>query len=148
MDGPARWTSITTTGVSIIADMPKPSRHQREAAAGGGAHGAHARVSGADRHIDHADFVLYLPDHDAGLARVGRHPVQHAGRRTHGIGAIKLHACRRASHGQGHVSGQHGVAIVRHGQRAGERPEVCGGIVVGSAGHARRFRPRRRRPFS
>ena len=45
--------------------------HQGEAAAGGGAHGAHAGVRGADRHVDHADLVFHLPDHDAGLARVG-----------------------------------------------------------------------------
>ena len=84
----------------------------------------HAGVGRADRHVDHADFVLDLPDHDAGLARVRRHPVQHAGGRAHGIGAVELHARGRAAHGQRHVAGQHGVAVVGHGQRPGERLEV------------------------
>ena len=45
-----------------------------------------------------ADFVLHLPDHDARLAGVGRHPVKHAGGGAHGIGAIEFDAGGSASH--------------------------------------------------
>ena len=41
--------------------------HQREAAAGGGAHRAAAGVRRADGHVDHADLVFDLADHDAEL---------------------------------------------------------------------------------
>ena len=56
--------------------------HQREAAAGGGAHGADAGVGGADGHVDDADFVFHLADHDARLAARG--PPSSAARRWRG----------------------------------------------------------------
>ena len=83
---------------------PQALAHQCEPAPRRGAHRTHAPVSGANRHVDHANLVFHLPDHDPGLARVRRHPVQHAGRRTHGIRTIKLHARCRASHGHGDVA--------------------------------------------
>src|SRR5882672_4336849 len=53
--------------------------HQSEAAAGGCAHSADTSVCGTDGHVDHADFIFHLADHDAGFARVCGHPVQNAG---------------------------------------------------------------------
>ena len=49
--------------------------HQREAATGGGAHGAAAGMRRSDGHADDADLVLHLTYHDAQFAGVGRHPV-------------------------------------------------------------------------
>ena len=49
----------------------------------------------------------------SGLARVLRHPVQHAGGGAHGIGAVELDACGRAAHGHGGVAAEHGVACSR-----------------------------------
>ena len=52
--------------------------HERKPATRGRAHDAAARVRRPDRHVDHADLVLDLSNHDAELTRVPRHPVQHA----------------------------------------------------------------------
>ncbi len=49
---------------------PSAFGHQRKAATGGGAHRADAGVRGADGHIDHADLIFDLADHDAGFASV------------------------------------------------------------------------------
>src|SRR5712691_2290055 len=70
----------------------KAFAHQGEAPARRCTHGAHAGVSRADRHVDHTDLVFHLPDHNAGFARVRRHPVQNARRRTHWVGAIEFYA--------------------------------------------------------
>ncbi len=110
--------------------------HQGKAASGGSAHGANPGVGGADGHVDHADLVLDLADHDVGFAGVLGHPVQHAGRWTHGIGAVELDPGRGSAHGHGGVAAQHGVAGVRHGQRIGEGLEVLGGVVIADAGQA------------
>ena len=107
--------------------------HQRKAAAGGRAHGANAGVRRANRHVDDADLVLDLAHHDVRLARVRRHPVQHAGRGAHGIGAVELDARRRASHGHGGVAAEHGVAGLGHRQRPREGLEVLRGVVVAGA---------------
>ncbi len=113
-----------------MADMPKTFAHQGEAAAGGSAHRANAGMGGTDRHIHHANLVFHLPDHDAGLARVRRHPVQNAGRRAHGVGAVEFHSRCRASHGHRDVAAEHRVAVLRHGKWPGERLEIRGGIVI------------------
>ena len=80
-------------------------RHQGKAAAAGRAHGPATGVGRADDHVHHADFVLDLPDHDAELPRVRRHPHQHAGGRAHRVSRVKFHARRRAAHGGGLVAG-------------------------------------------
>src|SRR5216683_6040476 len=53
--------------------------HESKAAARCGAHGPDTGMSRADRHVDHPDFIFDLAHHDAGFARVRRHPVQNAG---------------------------------------------------------------------
>src|SRR6185437_8718478 len=60
-------------------------------------HDGDFRVSRADGHVDHANFVLDLPNHDVGLAGVLGHPVKDAGRGAHGVGRIELDAGGRAS---------------------------------------------------
>jgi len=32
-----------------------------------------------DRHIHYANLVFHLPDHDAGLAGMSRHPIKNSG---------------------------------------------------------------------
>ncbi len=93
-------------------------------------------MSRADRHIDHADLVLDLPDHDAGFARVCGHPVQDAGRRAHGIGTIEFHSCRRTSHGHRNIAAQDCVPVLRLGKGIRERCEVRSGVVVTGARNA------------
>jgi len=75
-------------------------------------------------------FVLYLPHHDAGLARMSRHPVQNASRRTHGISTVELHAGCRASHSHRRVAAQHGVSVLSHRKRPGKRLEIRRGVIV------------------
>ena len=87
--------------------------HEGESAAGGGAHGADAGVGRADGHVDDADFVFDLADHDAGLAAVRGHPVQHAGGGAHGIGAVEFDAGRGSAHGQRGVAAEDGVLWCR-----------------------------------
>ena len=113
---------------------PEAFGHQRKAASGGGAHGPHARVRSSDRHVHDPDFILHLPDHDARFASVGGHPVQHTSGRAHRIRAIELDSCRRASHRQGHVSGQHRLTGVRHRQRLRKWLKVVRGVVIGATG--------------
>src|SRR5450631_1875296 len=55
----------------------KSFAHQRKTTAGGRAHRANSRMGRADGHVDHADLVLHLLHHDAGLLAIRRHPVQH-----------------------------------------------------------------------
>src|SRR5262249_56388605 len=71
-------------------------------------------------HVDHADFIFHLANHDAGLASVLRHPVQDTGRRAHGIRAIEFHAGSGAAHRHGDVAAEHGVFVVGHGKRSEE----------------------------
>ena len=110
--------------------------HQGKAAPGGRAHGANPGVGSANGHVDHADLVFHLADHDVGFARVLGHPVEHAGRRTHGIGAVELDSGRCSAHSHGGVAAQHSVAVVGHGQRVLKWLEVLGGVVVADAGQA------------
>jgi hypothetical protein len=110
--------------------------HQGEATARCSAHRADARVSRADRHIDHADLVLHLPDHDAGFARVCRHPVQDPGRRAHGIGTIEFHTCCRTSHGHRNIATQDRVPVIRLRKGIRESREVRSGIIVTGARNA------------
>ena len=79
--------------------------HQREAAAGGGAHGAGAGVRRPDNHVGHRDFALALPDHDAELTGVRGHPVQHPRGGAHRIGAVELDPRGGGAHRQGVVPG-------------------------------------------
>ncbi len=108
--------------------------HEGEAAAGGRAHGANAGVGGADGHVDDADLVLDLADHDVGLAGVGGHPVEDAGGGAHGIGAVEFAGGGGGSHGHGLVAGEDGVAGVGEGEGVVEGLEILGGVVVASAG--------------
>jgi len=87
-------------------------------------------VRRADRHVDYADFVLDLPHHDACFARVRRHPVQHSGRRAHGIGAIKFHARCRPAHGHGDIAAQDRVAVLRLEKWVWESREMRGGVII------------------
>ena len=86
----------------------------------------------ADGHIDHADLVLHLSDHDTGFARVRRHPVQNTGRRAHGVGRIEFHTRCGAAHGHGSIATQDRVAILSFGKGARESREVGGGIIIAS----------------
>ena len=79
--------------------------HQGKAAAAGRAHRPATGMGRADDHVHHADLVLHLPNHDAELPRVLRHPHQHAGGRAHRVSRVKFHARRRAAHGGGLVAG-------------------------------------------
>ena len=80
--------------------------HQREAAAGGGAHGARAGVSGADRHVGHGQFVFHLLDDDAAALGMIGHPGENAGRRRHGIGGIEAAAGRDRADRERLVAGE------------------------------------------
>ena len=104
--------------------------HEREASAGGGAHGANAGMRRADGHVDDADLVFYLTHQDAGLASVPGHPVQYSGGGAHGVGAVELAAGCSAAHGQSGVAAEHGVTLVGHGQGLVKGLEVGGRIVV------------------
>src|SRR5713226_5913042 len=104
--------------------------HQSEAASRRSAHRTDAGVRSADRHVDHANLVLYLADHDAGLARVRGHPVQHASRRAHGVSAIEFHASGCPAHGHRRIAAQDGIAILRLGKPIRESREVRGGIII------------------
>ena len=111
-------------------------RHQGEPAAGGGGHGACARVRCADDHVRNADLVLNLPHHDAQVAGVLRHPVQHAGGGAHGVGGVELHARRGPTHRDGIVAGPLRQRVVVLRQRHGVRRKVLLRVVVSDAGHA------------
>src|SRR3984957_18370001 len=104
--------------------------HQSKTAAGSGAHGANAGMGSADRHIHHANLVFHLPDHNVGLASVGRHPMQHSGRRAHGIGAIEFHARGRPAHRHRGVATEHGIAGPGHWKRPGKRLEIRSRVVI------------------
>src|SRR5438552_3397705 len=104
--------------------------HQGEAAAGGSTHRADASVSGADRHIDYPDLVFHLPHHDSSLARMSRHPVQNAGRRTHRVCAVEFHTRSRSAHGHGGVAAEHRVPVLGHGKWPAERLEIRGGVII------------------
>ena len=104
--------------------------HQGEAAAGSGTHRANASVGGANRHIDHTNLIFHLPHHDAGLARVRRHPVQNAGRRTHRVCAVEFHAGSSAAHGHRGVATEHRVSVLGHGKWPAERLEIRGGVII------------------
>ena len=89
-------------------------------------------MSSADRHIHHANLVFHLPDHDAGLASVGCHPMQNSGRWAHGVSTVEFHPRGCASHGHRCVAAEYRIAVRRHGKWPGERPEVRGCIVITS----------------
>ena len=78
--------------------------HESESAAGRRAHRPHAGVGRADRHIDHTNLILNLTDHDAGLARMRGHPMEHPCRWTHWIRAVELDACRNTAHRERDIS--------------------------------------------
>src|SRR5215471_610443 len=104
--------------------------HQGESTPRSRAHGADARVSGANGHIDHSDLVLNLPDHDSGSACMSRHPVQYAGRRTHRISTVEFHSGRHASHSERDVARKYSVLPIAHCKRMRKRLKVCGRIIV------------------
>ena len=104
--------------------------HQGEAAAGSGTHRANASVGRANRHIDYTNLIFHLPHHDAGLARVSRHPVQNAGRRTHRVCAVEFHAGSSAAHGHRGVATEHRVSVLGHGKWPAERLEIRGGVII------------------
>src|SRR5882762_6226435 len=87
-------------------------------------------MSRSDRHIDNADFILDLTDHDARFARVRCHPVEHAGRRTHRVGTVELHARCRPAHGHSDIAAEDCVTILCLGNRIRKRHEVGGRIIV------------------
>ena len=91
-------------------------------------------VRRADGHVDHAQLVFDLADHDAQLAAVAGHPVQHAGRRAHRVGAVEAHARRGAAHGQRRVAVDERQRLGRCSGRAErERLEVRRRVVVAGA---------------
>ena len=107
--------------------------HQRKAAAAGRAHRAATGVGRADDHVHHADLVLDLPDHDAELPRVRRHPHQHAGGRAHRISRIKFHARRRAAHGGGLVAGDDAQRLGSFRRLPRKRFEILRRVIVAGA---------------
>src|SRR5438128_134763 len=104
--------------------------HQGKTAARGGTHSANAGVRSSNGHIDYPDLIFHLPNHDAGLARVRRHPVQNAGRRAHWISAVEFYAGCCPAHGHRDVAAEHRVTVLSHGKRAGKRLEVQGGVFI------------------
>ena len=108
--------------------------HEGEAAARRGAHGAGPGVGRSHRHVGHADLVLDLAHHDAEFAGVLGHPVEHARRGAHGIGAVELDARGRPAHRQGFVPGpdRERVGLLREGVR--QRSEVGARVFVTGAG--------------
>ncbi len=68
--------------------------------------------------------------------RVPRHPVEHAGRRAHRIGAIEAHSRRRATHRQSLVAFEEGELLSRVRQGKWQRLEVRPGILITGARHA------------
>ena len=122
MDGPARWQSMTTTGVSLT--------HQGKTATGGGTHRPDAGMSRTNRHVHHANLVFHLPDHDAGLASVGRHPMQNSRGRAHRIGTVEFHSSCCASHGHCDVAAEHRIAVPGHRKGPGKRLEIRSCVVV------------------
>ncbi len=107
--------------------------HEGEASTGRRAHSADARVRSADDHVDYADLVFHLADHDSSFAGVRGHPVENAGRRAHGVSAIEFHAGSGPTHRHGNVATQNGIPILRLGQRVRKSCEVCGGVIIASA---------------
>ncbi len=96
-------------------------------------------MSGTDRHVDDADLVLHLSNHDAGFACVGRHPMQNAGGGTHRISAVKLYARSSATHGHSNISAQNGVPVLCLRKGIGKRREVRSCVVVASSRHTHVF---------
>ena len=93
-------------------------------------------MGGSNGHVDDADFVFDLTDHDSGLAGVLGHPVEDAGGGAHGIGAVELDAGGSSAHGHSAIAAEDGVLGVGHGERPGEGLEVLAGVVVSGAGYA------------
>ena len=88
-------------------------RHQRDARAGGGGHGARARPAGAERHADGGQFVFRLHDGVGGLAgfRIDAEALHVADQRFHqrrrgrdGIPGDHRHAGEHAAQRAGRVA--------------------------------------------
>ena len=97
-------------------------------------------MSRADRHIDHANLVFHLAHHDPRFARVRRHPVQHPGRRTHGVGTIEFHTGCRPAHGHRDIPAHDRVAILRLGHRIRKIRKVSRRIIVAGPRDSNVFR--------
>ena len=111
----------------------EPFGHQCKAAAGGCTHGTDTGMGRPDGVVHHANLVLNLAHHNAGLAPVRGHPVQHAGGGAHGISSVKLHAGSCSAHRQRGVAAEHRIALLSHRQRFGEGLEVRRGVFVTGA---------------
>ena len=97
-------------------------------------------MSRSDRHVHDTNLILHLPDHNACLAGMGRHPMENSGRRAHGIGAIEFHSCSRSSHGHRGVAAEHGIAVSGHWKWPGEWPEIRGRIFIADSRDPNVFR--------
>ena len=78
VDGPARCTSITTSGSSIATASPIVSAFRSMPGPARGGHAELAREGGAERHVDRRDLVLGL-DRAHAEAAVARERVQQLG---------------------------------------------------------------------
>ena len=86
--------------------------HQSEAAARGGAHRPHPRVTGPDGDVGHGQLVFALLDDHAGVVGVSRHPMKDGGSRGHRIGGIEAAAARHGAERHGLVPGDERPADV------------------------------------
>ena len=94
-----------------MADMPRPSLISAKPPPDVAHMDADAGMGRTDRHVDYANLVFHLADHDTCLAGMDRHPMENSRRRAHGISAIEFHACSRSSHGHRGVAAEHGIAV-------------------------------------
>ena len=80
VDGPARWTSMTTSGSSTMTARPIASDLEGDARAGAGRHAHRAAVARADGRADGRDLVLGLEGLDAEVLVAGQLMEDVAGR--------------------------------------------------------------------
>ncbi len=88
VDGPARWTSITTSGSSTITARPIASDFSVDAGPGRAGHRQRAAVRRPDRGADRRDLVLGLERPDAELLVAGQ-LVEDVRRRRDRIGPVE-----------------------------------------------------------
>ena len=96
VDGPARWTSMTTSGSSTMTARPMRLGLERDARAGAGGQPERAAVARADGGADRRDLVLGLERLDAEVL-VARQLVEDVAGRRDRIGAVEQLAGRPAS---------------------------------------------------
>src|SRR5579862_1660886 len=103
--------------------------HQREASAGGGAHGARAGITGTDGHVGNGELVFHLLDDNAAALGMFGHPGEDAGRRRHGIGGVEPAAGGDSSNAECFVASDVGAALAGKFPLITEWHEVFLGVL-------------------